>query len=171
MPGSAFRGKGRCPAIRSANGRAFVSEDASSGQRKARREARRKARLSGGRAFSACSGKKFGELGIAEFMDGLRYRLWLLLSSRRGFTGLTVFRSSAFPSTVRIHNGGRFASPRMDRPYRASCPFRSPGALRSRSLSMSSTATFWDRSKLSASHGIAKCRSPRPRNPPNERMA
>src|SRR6185437_13765577 len=44
-------------------------------------------------------------------------------------------------------------------------------SLAQRSLSMSSTATFWDRSKLSASHGIAKCRSPNPRNPPNDRMA
>jgi len=49
--------------------------------------------------------------------------------------------------------------------------FSKPGALRSRSLSMSRTATFWERSKLSASQGMAKCRSPSPRKPPNERMA
>ena len=150
----------------------FCNEDASSGQRKARREARRKARVSGGRAFSACRARSSASCALLSSwpvaVSPTRARCRCRDGDPIGFAAIVRL---FLPSTVRIHNGDRFASPMMDQPCQASLSFSKPGALRRRSLSMSSTATFWDRSKLSASQGIAKCRSPTPRNPPNERMA
>src|SRR6185437_423458 len=76
--------------------------------------------------FFRLPGKKFGELLIRELMNlSNRPRP---LSSLCNAIGLAAGPTAwlPFPGTVRIHNGGRFASPRMDRTYRASGPFQNP---------------------------------------------
>ena len=129
----------------------FCNDDASSGQRKARREARRKARVSGGRALSAFLARSSASsallsswpLGVSPARARLRCRAGFLSGLRRS---PGCFFPVRFVSIMVID----LRAPCWISHVRPAVFFKTR-ALRRRSLSMSATAIFWDRSKLSVS--------------------